>query len=134
MEDPHWLTQYLEVTEWLPTDDFNSGRVPPIEGKDPYVLAFGALIKKVSTLHAHMLKELARKERLSNACQRKDLTPTHQKGGLLGSHYERTLKKKAAENPPVYDGFTDEDYRDMEEMAEQNRIHQALIDQQEGEA
>jgi len=68
--DPNWLNETLEVIAWVPTSDFNAGRVPPLkEGGDPFILTFAALMTTGISYkkHAEMQKDLARKALLAKA-------------------------------------------------------------------
>lgn len=95
LKDPRWLPWCLEVIQWLPSSDFNAGRIPPREeGKDPFVCAFGNLIKKVPLLHEDMIKDLNQKEQLAKARNKSNSLGSHQTGALLGNHLKRSQRSR----------------------------------------
>lgn len=94
LEDPRWLQQCLDVIRWLPSSDFNAGRIPPREeGKPPFVASFGFVIKKVWSLNEDMVKDIAQKEQLAMARKKSQVTGPNQTGELLGNHLERMQRQ-----------------------------------------
>lgn len=68
--DKDWVNKALQVIEWLPTSEFNSGRVPPLkENGKPYVQSFAGLIAKgqVSKKFDEMVRDKKLKEKLALA-------------------------------------------------------------------
>jgi len=100
LEDPEWLPRCLMVIEWLPTDDFMAGRVQPLEGKGPHVLAFGALINHFDANYEKMVESMEKRDRLNRALLdqgKKVKGATHQSGKQLGGHLHRLRAKEARE-------------------------------------
>ena len=100
LEDPEFLPKFKRVVVWLPTDDFMAGRVQPLAGKSPHVLAFGALINRFDGIHEKMLESLEKLDRWNKALAsqgNRAKNPSHQTGKQLGGHLERLLAKEAQE-------------------------------------
>ena len=134
LEDPDFLSKYKEVVLWLPTDDFMSGKVPPLEGKPPHVLAFGALINRFDAIYEKMLESLEKRDRVNKALAsqgNRAKNPSHQTGKQLGGHLERLLAKEAQEALAGDQGQglppDDDDLR----WAEEEHYRQLLLEDQE---
>lgn len=68
--DQQWLKKVLQIIEWLPTSEFNSGRVPPMkENEEPYVQTFAGLVAKgqVSKKFEEMVRDKEKKSKLARA-------------------------------------------------------------------
>jgi len=96
--DPNWLKETLEVIAWVPTSNFNAGRVPPLkEDGEPFILTFAALMTTGISYkkHAEMQKDLARKALLAKAAASRATKDSKAEDRLTTETLDRMAKAKS---------------------------------------